>query len=81
MSQILIRNLNPETVDCLKNMAKTHHRSLQGEIQFILEKVTKDSGLTPKWSEGFLEQVVGGWQGEPLTRAAQGEYEQRDELE
>lgn len=32
MSQLLVRNLNPETVTCLKNRAKLHHRSLQGEV-------------------------------------------------
>ncbi len=80
MSQLLIRNLNPTTVDCLKNMAQMHHRSLQGEIQFILEQAAKGSGLSPKWSEGFCEQVLGGWQGEPLKRLSQGEYEKRDDL-
>lgn len=33
MPQLLIRNLNQETIACLKNLAKTHHRSLQGEVQ------------------------------------------------
>jgi plasmid stability protein len=29
------------------------------------------------WSPGFFEEVIGGWQGEPLTRGEQGKYEQR----
>lgn len=81
MSQLLIRNLSRETINCLKNMAKAHHRSLQGEIQFILEQVTKSSEVPRKWPEGFCEQVLGGWQGEHLKRSPQGKYEKRDDLE
>jgi hypothetical protein len=33
-----------------------------------------------EWPEGFFEEVVGGWQGEPLTRTPQGEYEDREPL-
>lgn len=30
-----------------------------------------------KWPPNFFERIFGGWQGEPLERAPQGEYEQR----
>ena len=32
------------------------------------------------WPSFFLEEIAGGWQGEPLVRPEQGEYEVRDEL-
>jgi len=32
------------------------------------------------WPLGFFERTAGAWQGEPLTRGAQGEYEKRDEI-
>lgn len=32
------------------------------------------------WQPGFFEKVIGGWQGEPLVREEQGEYEVREEL-
>ena len=32
------------------------------------------------WSPGFFERTAGAWQGEPLVRGSQGEYEQREEL-
>lgn len=38
MAQLLIRDLAPETVDRLKERARRHRRSLQGEIRLILEK-------------------------------------------
>jgi hypothetical protein len=30
------------------------------------------------WPPGFFEQVAGGWQGEPLRREYEGDYEQRE---
>ena len=32
------------------------------------------------WSPGFFEHTAGAWEGEPLVRGSQGEYEQREEL-
>lgn len=32
------------------------------------------------WPPAFFEQTAGAWQGEPLTREPQGEYEERDPL-
>lgn len=81
MAQLLVRNLGPETIDCLKNRAKLHHRSLQGEIKTILEEAANASNSNiSSWPPGFLEGIVGGWKGDPLTRSTQGEYEQRDDL-
>lgn len=38
MSQLLVRNLSPETIEKLKRRAQTNHRSLQAEAAFILEQ-------------------------------------------
>jgi hypothetical protein len=32
------------------------------------------------WPEGFFEEVVGGWLGEPLQRPVQDDFEQREML-
>jgi hypothetical protein len=32
------------------------------------------------WPAGFFEKTAGAWEGEPLVREEQGEYETRDEL-
>ncbi len=37
--------------------------------------------MAPDWPESYFEEVVGGWQGEPLERPSQGEYELRDSLD
>ncbi|MEZ5536698.1 MAG: Arc family DNA-binding protein [Thiolinea sp.] len=41
MSQLLIRNLEAETVEKLKARAKNNHRSLQAEVQLILEQAAR----------------------------------------
>lgn len=41
MSQLLIRNLEEETVTRLKRRAQINHRSLQAEVQWILENAAK----------------------------------------
>ena len=47
--------------------------------QYLAELVKRE--LHPGWPEGFFEEVVGGWQGEPLQRGEQGNYEDRDPLQ
>jgi plasmid stability protein len=79
MHQLLVRNIDPETLDCLKKRAKLHHRSLQGEIKFILTEASNPHRAS--CSPEVLKRIVGGWQGEALTRPVQEDYEQRDELE
>ena len=37
MSQLLVRDLDPAVVERLKQRAKRHRRSLQGEVKAILE--------------------------------------------
>lgn len=41
MTQILVRNIDDVTLSCLKQRAKRHGRSLQGELKIILEKASK----------------------------------------
>lgn len=33
------------------------------------------------WPPGFFEETAGMWQGEPLTRGEQGEYEIRKKMQ
>ena len=41
MSSIHIRDINEQTLSSLKRLAKRHHRSLQGELHYILEKFSE----------------------------------------
>ena len=58
MSQLLIRNLEDETVELLKNQAKLHNRSLQGEVKQILEEnvntVEYPTAMLGRFDEKYL---------------------------
>lgn len=41
MSSLHIRNIDEKTLSSLKRLAKQHHRSLQGELHFILQKASE----------------------------------------
>ncbi len=43
MAQLLIRDLDVDLIKRLKQQAKQHRRSLQGELKFIVENATKMS--------------------------------------
>lgn len=51
-----------------------------------VEVILLPLGALPRKRHGFkptptqLASFAGGWQGEPLVREAQGEYEEREEL-
>ena len=41
MSSIHIRDVQPATLDALKRLARSHHRSLQGELRVILDRAAQ----------------------------------------
>ena len=41
MSSLHIRDVAPDTVDALKRLARSHHRSLQGELRAILQRAAR----------------------------------------
>jgi len=64
MSDVLVRDLNPQTVERLKTRAKQHGRSLQGEVKAILEAVAPLSmsearGLAEEWQRRLAGQIHG----------------------
>jgi hypothetical protein len=56
------------------------------KITIILQPITPTVSKKPKtpeelgWTPGFFERTAGAYEGEPLTREKQGEYEQREVL-
>ncbi len=56
MTQLLIRNLKVETIKCLKRRAKLHHRSLQGELKYIVEAAASTMTIEE------MKEVSQAWQ-------------------
>ncbi len=52
-------------------------RDTELEIVLIFDPVSES---TTGWTPDFFTEVIGGWQGEPLVREPQGQYETRDKL-
>lgn len=90
MAEVLIQDLDQALLQKLETQALLHGRSLQAHLKYILEASVQAQKLdqtehravskTPEelgWSPGFFERTAGKWEGEPLTRGEQGEYEHR----
>lgn len=60
----------------IRRRAKSAHKSTSS---YLAELVKRELG--EGWPEGFAERTLGQWAGEPLERAAQGEFEQRESLD
>jgi antitoxin FitA len=62
MAQLLIRNLDEETIQNLKARAKRHNRSLQGEAKLILEELARQPDepamvIAERWQEYFAKRT------------------------
>jgi antitoxin FitA len=62
MAQLLIRNLDEETIQNLKARAKRHNRSLQGEAKLILEEFARQPDepatvIAERWQEYFTKST------------------------
>lgn len=84
MTQIVLKEIKPSLLSKLTHLATLHSRTLEDEITAILEDVTENEVITTPenkgWQKGFFEEVIGGWEGEPLVREAQPEYQEREDL-
>jgi len=45
MAQVLIRDVNPETVSKLKSRAQRNRRSLEAELRIIVEQAAEESAI------------------------------------
>ena len=59
----------------LQDKAERAHTSVS---KYLAELIKKDVGTD--WPEGFFD-LFGAWEGEPLIRGEQGDYEHRLELD
>jgi hypothetical protein len=56
-----------------KSRANAAGKSLSA---YFSDLIVKDAA--GDWPEGFFEEIVGGWKGEPLRRPRQGRAERRE---
>lgn len=54
----------------IRNKAKQANLPLS---RYLANLVKQEAGQQSRWPEGYLQQVFGQWQGEPLMRPLQGE--------
>ena len=80
MAQILVRELGDEVVAALKERAKAHHRSLEGEVRAILaEVVERDRRRREAIAE--IKALQAEFAGRPTTDSVELLHEARAEWE
>ncbi|MCH8069762.1 MAG: hypothetical protein IID16_10925 [Candidatus Marinimicrobia bacterium] len=62
MTQVLIRDLEPEVIEKLKNRAKRHSRSLQKELKVILQEAAKLDMLSARQVAERIRKKLSGRQ-------------------
>jgi hypothetical protein len=67
--------VSDDVAEIAKSQAKAAGKSLSG---YLADLIVRDAA--GEWPEGFFEEVVGGWKGEPLRRPRQGRAERRERL-
>lgn len=75
MPQLLIRNLDDETIQRLKSRAKSHNRSLQGEVKLILEEISRQPDELPMT---IAEQWQGYFAGRSFSDSTEQVREDRE---
>ncbi|HVQ37140.1 MAG TPA: Arc family DNA-binding protein [Pyrinomonadaceae bacterium] len=60
MSQVLIRDLDPEVIEHLKQRAAKHGRSLQAELKSILEQTARHQAVDYRAEAASLRRRLGG---------------------
>ena len=64
----------PEGIaNVVRHRARARRMTVSG---YLAELVKRE--VASGWPDGYFEDVVGGWRGKPLKRAAQGGFEHRD---
>jgi antitoxin FitA len=80
MAQILVRELDDEVVATLKEEAKAHDRSLEGEVRAILKDVA-DRAKRHKEAVAKIEKLRAGFAGRRMTDSVELLHEGRAEWE
>jgi plasmid stability protein len=75
MAQLLIRNLTEQTIISLKEQAKRHNRSLQGEVKLLLENYAAPPDESPI---AIAERWQGYFSGKSFSDSAELVREDRE---
>jgi len=66
-----MRRLRIDVPDDIATAAKARAKAAGKSLSsYLADLVARDAA--DAWPEGFFEEVVGGWKGEPLVRPEQG---------
>jgi plasmid stability protein len=76
MAQILVRNLEPEVVERLKQRAQSHGRSLQAEVAAILREESQKKSMEEARAEA--ERIRRGYSGQRFQDSAELIREDRE---
>lgn len=76
MAQLLVRDIDSETIERLKQRAKRHHRSLQGEAKVILEDAAQK--MTMEEARAMAERIRKSFKGRTFSDSAELIREDRD---
>lgn len=49
--------------------------------RYLAELVRRSAGQADQWPAGWFDAVFGRWEGQPLSRPSQGEYEARSDFD
>lgn len=77
MAQVLVRNLDEDDLDSLKQLAKEHQRSLEGEIRLILKDAASRARAMSSYRRS-VEALQAGFGAQTFSDSADLIREDRD---
>lgn len=81
MAQLNLDKISPHLRVRLEKLATQNNRSLEAEATALLEQSLQEKNRVveqKEWLPNFFEEVIGGWEGEPLVREPQPEDQERE---
>lgn len=78
MSDILVRNLKPETLQKLKKQAASSGRSLQNEVKTILDRAVEEPKLDPRAALKLADRIRAQFRGHKFSDSTDLIREDRD---
>ena len=83
MAQLILDKIPPHLWAKLEKLATQNNRSVEAEATELLAETLQEKDIEVQqegWLPNFFEEVIGGWEGEPLVREPQPEDQEREPL-